>query len=59
MGAPPMERAWSLVYLGRLMEAAGETQEAASRYRAALEVAGATEQARQAAAQGLQKTNSK
>jgi tetratricopeptide (TPR) repeat protein len=55
MGPPPLERAWSLVYLGRLMEAAGETQEAANRYQAALEVAGASEQARQAANQGLQK----
>jgi tetratricopeptide (TPR) repeat protein len=49
----PWTMAWSLVYLGRLSDLAGEREEAAMRYRAALEVDGASDGAREAARQGL------
>ena len=47
-------RAWSLVYLGRLADLAGEREQAARHYRAALEVNGGSRRARQAAEQGLE-----
>jgi hypothetical protein len=53
---PPQERAWTLVYLGRLSEAANDPMTAAKHYRAVLEVEGASPAARKAAEQGLQKT---
>jgi tetratricopeptide (TPR) repeat protein len=59
VGPPAPERAWTLVYLARLSEASGEPDAAAKRYREALEVPGATEAARKAAEQGLQKIGAK
>lgn len=53
--APPV-RAWTLVYLGRLSDAAGEHQQAHQRYQEALAVAGASAAARQAAEQGAQRS---
>ena len=51
---PPV-KAWTLVYLGRLLgEAAGQTEEAAKYFQAALAVEGASPKAREAAEQGLQ-----
>jgi tetratricopeptide (TPR) repeat protein len=49
-------KAWAHVYLGRLSEAAGDAPGAADAYQAALKVAGITEGARQAAEQGLKKS---
>jgi tetratricopeptide (TPR) repeat protein len=49
----PQVRAWSLIYLGRLSDAAGERDRAVQSYRAALAVDGASEGARRAAEQGL------
>lgn len=48
-------RAWTLVYLGRLEEAAGQRETAARHYRAALEVEGAPPGARKAAEEALAK----
>jgi tetratricopeptide (TPR) repeat protein len=50
----PPERAWALVYLGRLNDVAGRHEEALGYYRAALAVEGATEAAQKAARQGLE-----
>jgi tetratricopeptide (TPR) repeat protein len=51
----PFERAWSYVYLARLAVAAGEPETARKQYQAALAVPGASEGARKAAEQELQK----
>jgi predicted negative regulator of RcsB-dependent stress response len=48
-------KAWTQVYLGRLATAAGEPEQAIARYRAALAVDGASEKARQAAREGIEK----
>jgi tetratricopeptide (TPR) repeat protein len=50
----PQTKAWSLVYLGRLADLAGEREQAAAHYRSALEINGASAGARKAAEQGLQ-----
>ncbi len=49
----PVIKAWSLVYLGRLSDIAGESGQAAAHYKAALAVKGASEKAAQTAEQGL------
>jgi len=49
----PEERAWSLVYLGRLHDLAGEPEEALRRYQEALTVEGAPESATATARQGV------
>jgi tetratricopeptide (TPR) repeat protein len=54
LGPAPQDKAWVLVYLGRLSDAAGEPAAAAKHYQSALAVEGASEKARQAAEQGLQ-----
>jgi tetratricopeptide (TPR) repeat protein len=51
--APPV-KAWTLVYLGRLSDAAGEHDQAVKHFKGALEVQGASEAALKAAGQGLQ-----
>ncbi|MCP5120647.1 MAG: tetratricopeptide repeat protein [bacterium] len=48
----PQEKAWSLVYLGRLSDLSGESQRALEYYRAALEVEGGSALARETAEQG-------
>jgi tetratricopeptide (TPR) repeat protein len=48
-------KAWDHVYLGRLNDAAGEKDVARRAYEEALKVPGISQQARQAAEQGLQK----
>jgi tetratricopeptide (TPR) repeat protein len=48
-------KGWSLVYLGRLADAAGDRDKASQHYQAALAVPGAAVTARKAAEQGLQK----
>ena len=53
----PAEKAWAYVYLGRLYETAGEQgdhEAAVKYYQSALAVEGATEKARETAAQGIQ-----
>ncbi len=50
---PPV-LAWSLVYLGRLSLASGERDQAYKYFQQALQVAGAPDEARKAAQQGLQ-----
>lgn len=55
----PQVAAWTLVYLGRLSDAAGDRDEAIRRYREALGVAGASDAARQAAEQGVQQSYGK
>lgn len=52
----PQVKAWSLVYLGRLADLAGERERAGEHYRAALGVEGASAAARKAAEQGLQES---
>lgn len=52
-GPPPAEKAWVLVYLGRLALAAGESPQAARRFHEALAVDGASPKAREAAQAGL------
>lgn len=53
LGPEPADKAWCLVYLGRLADIAAEPEQAAAHYRAALAVEGITEKAREMAAQGL------
>jgi len=47
-------KGWTLVYLGRLEDAAGDRASAVKRYQEALAVAGASEAARAAAQQGVE-----
>lgn len=54
VGPDPQVRAWSLVYLGRLADAAGQREQAERHYLAAVAVDGASAAARKAAEQGLQ-----
>ncbi len=54
--ADPQIRAWSMVYLGRLADLAGEREEAGRHYQAALAVQGASPAARKAAEEGLQES---
>ena len=51
----PHTGSWSEVYLGRLAEGFGEKDKAVQHFRAALDVEGAPQGARQAAEQGIQK----
>jgi tetratricopeptide (TPR) repeat protein len=51
----PQIKAWTLVYLGRLADAAGQREQATGHYHAALEVNGGSDGARQAAQKGLEK----
>ena len=53
----PQVKAWAQVYLGRLADAAGQSEQATQRYRAALAVEGASEKARQAAREGIEKAS--
>jgi len=53
LSPPPVEKAWTLVYLGRLSDVAGEHDKARQYYEKALEVEGASEKARETARQGL------
>ncbi|MBI1894918.1 MAG: hypothetical protein HYS04_00065 [Acidobacteria bacterium] len=55
----PQTAAWAHVYLGRLALAARESEQAAQRFQAALNTPGASEAARNAAADGLKKTLAK
>ena len=50
----PQVKAWSLVYLGRLEDAAGDRAEATKRYQEALAVEGASQAAHDAAQQGIE-----
>lgn len=52
----PQTKGWTLVYLGRLADAAGERGNALESYRAALAVEGASEGAKEAARLGLQQS---
>lgn len=52
----PQVKGWTLVYLGRLADLAGERERAGEHYRAVLAVPGASAAARKAAEEGLQKT---
>jgi hypothetical protein len=51
---PPLERAWSHIYLGRIYDLEGSRDLAVSEYKAALEVQGAPEAARLAAQRGIE-----
>jgi tetratricopeptide (TPR) repeat protein len=53
----PWVRAWTLVYLGRLAQAAGEKAEALQRFQGALEVEGASTEARKQAQLGIQQNS--
>ena len=53
----PQVKAWTQVYLGRLAGAAGEPAQAIQRYRAALAVEGASQKAREAAREGIEKAS--
>jgi tetratricopeptide (TPR) repeat protein len=50
----PMVLAWSHVYLGRVLDAEGQSAQAKTEYQSALAVQGGPDQARQAAQKGLQ-----
>jgi len=52
-------KAWTLVYLGRMLYSVNEVDPAVERYKAALAVEGAPERARQAAERGLQEASAK
>ncbi len=56
LGPPAQEKAWTLVYLGRLSWAAGDKEIAAARYKEALAVQGASPKARDAAGKALRET---
>jgi tetratricopeptide (TPR) repeat protein len=49
----PFVKAWALVFLGRLSLASGEHEQAVRQFQSALQVPGASEEARKAAEQGL------
>jgi len=51
----PMEKGWTLIYLARLAEASGDAQKARQFYQAALAVDGASDAAKKAAQQALNK----
>ena len=53
----PQDKAWALVYLGRLAQAAGERERALEYFKAALDVKGASAQARQGAEQGVKRNS--
>ncbi len=53
----PWVRAWTLVYLGRLAQAAGEKAEALQRFQGALQVEGASTEARKQAQLGIQQNS--
>ena len=55
-GPEPQVKAWTLVYLGRLSDAAGDRQQATRRYREALAVEGASPAAHEAAEQGVRQS---
>ena len=50
------DKAWDLVYLGRLSVAAGDRDKAAEYFQSALQLEGASDKARQEAKQGLELT---
>jgi tetratricopeptide (TPR) repeat protein len=50
----PFDKAWVMVYLGRLSIAAGETEQAIKYFQGAFDLEGATDKARQEARQGLE-----
>ena len=51
----PQVKAWTLVYLARLSDAAGDREQATRRYREALAVEGASPAAREAASKACNK----
>lgn len=57
LGPEPQDKAWVLVYLGRLAQAAGERSRALEHFKAALDVKGASAQARQGAEQGIKRNS--
>ena len=52
-GQDPMVLAWSHIYLARIYDDEGQTEQAKTQYQAALDVDGGPQQARQAAQKGL------
>ncbi len=54
LGPDAQVKAWTLVYLGRLADLAGQRDDASGYYRAALAVEGATQASREAAARGME-----
>ncbi|BDC52461.1 hypothetical protein F183_A47760 [Bryobacterales bacterium F-183] len=52
-------KAWTLVYLGRLLYSINELEPSVEKYKAALAVKGAPERARQAAEKGLQEASAR
>ena len=59
LGAPPHEKAWTLVYLGKLSQAARQDADASARFQAALAVEGASEKAQEAARTALRSITEK
>jgi TolA-binding protein len=59
LGAPPPEKAWTLVYLGKLSQAARQDAEASAHFQAALAVEGASAKAKEAASEGLRSISEK
>ncbi len=59
LGAPPHEKAWTLVYLGKLSQAARQDAEASAHFQAALAVEGGSEKAKEAAKEALRSISQK
>ena len=59
LGAPPHEKAWTLVYLGKLSQAARQHAEASAHFQAALAVEGGSEKAKEAAKEALRSMSQK
>ncbi len=59
LGAPPHEKAWTLVYLGKLSQAARQDAEASAHFTAALAVEGGSEKAKEAAKEALRSISAK
>jgi tetratricopeptide (TPR) repeat protein len=59
LGPDPYVKGWTLVYLGRLSDAAGEREQAARYYKDAAGVEGASLAARQAARKGIEQAYKK
>ncbi len=54
LGPEPFEKGWTLVYLGQLSGVAGEPEQAAEYFKAAVGLEGISDKAREAAQKGLQ-----
>ena len=59
LGAPPHETAWTLVYMGKLSQAARQETDAVAHFQAALAVEGGSAKAKEAAGEALRSISGK